>query len=598
MKTLLIFLLFCAVFCSSAHAYDSPNPAGLQVSTASVSLDPIVFDNLATALAKCCGNIQNGKSELLEKMVGIALLVSPRNQSAVVLDVKLQRGASLSSDADWPPDKMATGLLTLGQRLQGGTRDDKLLAGYFLSLAASLDPDNDDIVYAYTMYKQDYGDVDWAGLHGANAGNPAAGIPDQKHAERLVIEAGQQAATDQESSTFKRNQATISGLVVRDLGAKLSGDVLEIVISIQPWHLPNVTRLEFATPVGNEMNVSFDEAISLLRTRYPNLPGGKKMRVSFDDKYTPKDGGSAGLAFSLLGFSLLDGLDIDPNVAVTGDVTVDWKVRPVSGIASKIEGAHKNGKPIVIIPAENVSAIEDMIILNGLEGLMRTQIFAVENVSQAIEIARRDRPGRLQNAIDEYAKLQQAIDAGRTPAVLLRNSAVREILTSVGAQAPEHITTRYVTQLLRGWSPEKLSLEGSLSEVFALLWPYGHVIRGYASNALDMIDDVVLIESMIRIKKLTSYADPQVQALVESLHALIYAHAEYRRAKPDGEKFRDQLLKHRNELGNSVYHLTGLRNDSNNSRKSFYDVRTKTQPVVRELQRLSGNHHFLEALMK
>jgi sporulation protein YlmC with PRC-barrel domain len=537
-------------------------------------------------------------TELIEKMVGIALLVSPRNQSAVVLDVKLQRGDFPQPDTDWTPEKMASGLLSLGQRLLGGGRDDKRLSGYFLSLAASLDPDNDDIVYANTIYRQDYGAVDWSGLQGEKDEDTAGESFSSGDADRLIIEAGEQATTDQQASSFKRNQATISGLVVRDLGAKFSGDVLEILISIQPWHLPNVTRLEFATPVGNDMNVSFDEAISLLRTRYPNLPGGKKMRVSFDDKYTPKDGGSAGLAFSLLGFSLLDDLDLDPNVAVTGDVTVDWKVRPVSGVASKIAGAHKNGKKIVIIPAENIQAIEDMIVLNGVDALMQTQVFAVDDVSQAIEIVRLDRAGRLQNAIDEYGKIQQALDIGRTPAFLLRNEAVRDILKSVETQAPEHVSTRYLMKLLSGWSPKKLSLEGSVSEAFSLLWPYGQIVRGYGSQALDVIDDEVLIESMIRVNQLTSYTDTQVQALVKSLHELIYTHAGYRRAKPDGDTFRRELLKYRKELGNSVYDLTGLRSDDNDARNNVQQVRQKAKLVVTELQKLSGNHHFLESLMR
>lgn len=598
MKFLLWGIGFALLSSLAVAGYESPNPQGLGIEPASISLPESTRGNLATAIAKCCGNLDAEKTALRERMVAIALLVSPRNRDAVVLDARLQKERPPSPDLTWPLEKTAAGLASLGKRLKSGKAADRRLAGYFFSLASDLVPDDDDLLYALSTHEKGSGAVDWSGIHGG-ATSPSSSTPAPKaDPNRVVIVAGEQAADASVATSFKRNQMKVNGLVVRDLGAALSGDILEIVITILPWHLPNVTRLEFATPVGNDMNVSFNEAISLMRTRYPNLPGGKKMRVSFDDKYTLKDGGSAGLAFALIGFALLDGLQLDPAAAVTGDVTVDWLVRDVAGVSAKIAGAQRSGKSLVVIPAGNAADIEDMVLLGGVESLMRTQILAVENVAQAIEILRTDRTGKLQGAMDEFAKLEAALDAGRKPNELMGYRAVRSIVTKTAADVPEHVSARYLVKVMEGWKPQKLSLEGSLSEVTALLWPYGRILKGYGSREFDLITDEILIESMVRANRLNQYADPKVKLLAKSLYDLVYAHADYRGAKKDGNKFRTELKKWRDQIGGSRFRPSGLQRSGSGTQGLLAAAYRQRSVVTAELQKLGSNHHFIEALLR
>lgn len=592
-----IWTIVSALLISQAIAgYESPNPRGLGVDSTSISIPESTRKSLATALAKACGNVKIQNLDLIEKLVAISLLVSPQNRDAVVLDARLKKGESLSPDTKWSTQKTAVGLTSLGNQLKSGNKAEQRLAGYFFALACALDPKNDDTIYALATYERVNGAVDWSGIHGAAAATLTSTVKDAPN--RLTIKAGVQATGTSEASIFQNNQAKVNGLVVRDLGATLSGDLLEIVITILPWHVPNVTRLEFSTPVGNEMNVSFNEAISLLRMRHPNLPGGKTMRISFDDKYTPKDGGSAGLAFCLLGFSLLDGLELDPEVAVTGDITVDWLVRGVGGIHAKIDGARRAGKTMVIIPSENITDLEDMILLSGVEPLLKTQIFAVENVTQAIEIIRKDRTGKLQAAIDEFSKLGAALESGRTLKNLMVNRAARNIATKVAVDAPQNASARYLTKMQNGWKPQKLSLEGSLSEISALLWPYGGILKRYGSRQFDLISDEVLIESMIRANQLNQYTDPKIKSLAKSLYNLVYAHADYRESKPDASKFQTELRKHRAQLGDRRFRAKVLKR-TNSSKDNLLAIAYRQGAVVTtELRKLSANHHFLEALLR
>lgn len=598
MKSLCCALILSMLASTAFAAYESPDSAGLGVDLASISLPESTRANLATAIVKCCGNLGPEQAALLPRLLAVAHLVSPDNRDFIVADARLKKGQSLPKDGTWVPQKTAQGLATLADRLKTGNNAERHLAGYFLSLASDLDRANDDYVFLLAAYEKSAGTVDWAGLRkkaGAATPSAPASTPDPV---RLTIVAGAQAHDADTPPAFQRNQAKVNGLVVRDIGATLSGDILEILITVLPWHEPHVTYLEFATPVGEDMKVSFDEAISLLRTRHPNLPAGKKMRVSFDDKYVPKDGGSAGLAFALLGFALLDGLEFDPAAAVTGDVTVDWLVRGVGGVAAKVDGAQRNGKSLVVIPAVNAGDIEDMVLLDGAGVLMKTQIFAVENVSQAIEILRKDRTRTLQDAMDSFAKLGAALDAGRSPAQLLSSQTARKLAADAVADAPQHLSAQYVLKLMGGWRPEKLSLEGSLSEVSGLLWPYTRVLRGYGDAELDAITDEILIESMIRAQRLTEYADPQVQALVASLSALVSAHADYRQSKKDGAAFRAQLQKHREVLGTARLQLKGLGGSNRAAQNPRYVAYEHRTAVLTELRRLSTNHHFMKALVQ
>jgi len=94
------------------------------------------------------------------------------------------------------------------------------------------------------------------------------------------------------------------------------------------------------------------------------------------------DGPSAGLASTMAIYSALKGQPLKRDVAVTGEISIQGKVKPVGGIYEKIFGAKQAGVQTVIIPEENLAEVP-----SGLKGI---KVIAVDCIEEALEIARAD----------------------------------------------------------------------------------------------------------------------------------------------------------------------------------------------------------------
>lgn len=94
------------------------------------------------------------------------------------------------------------------------------------------------------------------------------------------------------------------------------------------------------------------------------------------------DGPSAGLATTMAIYSALKEKPLRRDVAVTGEISIQGKVKPVGGIYEKIFGAKQAGVQTVIIPAENLAEVP-----SGLKGI---EVIAVENIEEALKIAQVD----------------------------------------------------------------------------------------------------------------------------------------------------------------------------------------------------------------
>lgn len=75
----------------------------------------------------------------------------------------------------------------------------------------------------------------------------------------------------------------------------------------------------------------------------------------------PKEGPSAGVTLAVAIISLLTGIPIKPNCAMTGEITLRGKILPVGGIKEKIIAAHRSGITHVLIPFENQKDLKEDI---------------------------------------------------------------------------------------------------------------------------------------------------------------------------------------------------------------------------------------------
>ncbi|WP_238903033.1 ATP-dependent protease LonB [Clostridium sp. YIM B02506] len=99
-----------------------------------------------------------------------------------------------------------------------------------------------------------------------------------------------------------------------------------------------------------------------------NFPGG-----------TPVDGPSAGISITCAVYSAINGIPIDNKVAMTGEISLIGKVKPIGGVSAKILAAKKSGATTVIIPKDNYD--------ESLEKIEGIKIVPVENIKEVLEVA-------------------------------------------------------------------------------------------------------------------------------------------------------------------------------------------------------------------
>lgn len=91
------------------------------------------------------------------------------------------------------------------------------------------------------------------------------------------------------------------------------------------------------------------------------------------------DGPSAGLATTMAIYSALKERAIRRDIAVTGEISIQGKVKPVGGIYEKIFGAKQAGIKTVLIPEENLGEVP-----TGIKGI---EVTTIDNIEKALEIA-------------------------------------------------------------------------------------------------------------------------------------------------------------------------------------------------------------------
>lgn len=75
---------------------------------------------------------------------------------------------------------------------------------------------------------------------------------------------------------------------------------------------------------------------------------------------TPKDGPSAGIAITTALISVLTQRPVSSKVAMTGEMTLRGRVLAIGGLREKALAAFRKGIPTVIMPKDNLSALDDM----------------------------------------------------------------------------------------------------------------------------------------------------------------------------------------------------------------------------------------------
>ncbi|MFP4015546.1 MAG: ATP-dependent protease LonB [Halanaerobiales bacterium] len=121
---------------------------------------------------------------------------------------------------------------------------------------------------------------------------------------------------------------------------------------------------------------SAENAITVLRRMMNISPYDYDIHINFPGGL-PIDGPSAGVSMAVAIYSALTGNPVDNTIAMTGEVSIRGLIKPVGGIAAKVNAALKAGARTVLIPEENYQNI-----FNRIDGI---DVIPVKSLEDAID---------------------------------------------------------------------------------------------------------------------------------------------------------------------------------------------------------------------
>jgi ATP-dependent Lon protease len=111
----------------------------------------------------------------------------------------------------------------------------------------------------------------------------------------------------------------------------------------------------------------------------PTLFEKKDIHVHVPEGATPKDGPSAGVAMCTSIVSVLTGIAVRRDIAMTGEITLRGRVLPIGGLKEKLLAALRAGIKTVLIPSENEKDLAE-IPDNVKRNLTLTPVATVDQV--------------------------------------------------------------------------------------------------------------------------------------------------------------------------------------------------------------------------
>jgi ATP-dependent Lon protease len=185
----------------------------------------------------------------------------------------------------------------------------------------------------------------------------------------------------------KQNQVgQVTGLAWTEVGGEL--------LTIEAVTMPGKGKTITTGKLGDVMQESIQAALSVVRARSRKL-GVKEdfyqkndIHIHLPEGATPKDGPSAGIGMTTAVVSILTGIPVRSDVAMTGEITLRGEVLQIGGLKEKLLAAHRGGIKTVLIPDENVKDLVEIPdnVKNKLE------IVPVKWIDKVLELALERQP--------------------------------------------------------------------------------------------------------------------------------------------------------------------------------------------------------------
>ena len=185
----------------------------------------------------------------------------------------------------------------------------------------------------------------------------------------------------------------VTGLAWTEVGGEL--------LTIEAVALPGKGKMITTGKLGEVMQESIQAALSVVRSRSRALGipedfyQKNDVHIHLPEGATPKDGPSAGIAITTAMVSILTGIPVRADVAMTGEITLRGEVLPIGGLKEKLLAAHRGGIKTVLIPHENVKDLVE--IPDNIKN--RLDIHPVKWIDEVLGYALERKPEALPEAV-------------------------------------------------------------------------------------------------------------------------------------------------------------------------------------------------------
>jgi ATP-dependent Lon protease len=163
-----------------------------------------------------------------------------------------------------------------------------------------------------------------------------------------------------------RDRVALPGVAIGLAVTGAGGDVLFVETSATDGGPDGDVALTITGQLGDVMQESARIALTYVRSHAAELGldrsalDRKRVHVHFPAGAVPKDGPSAGITMTTALVSLLSGRPVRPDLAMTGEVTLQGRVLPIGGVKQKLLAAHRAGVRVVVLPAANEADLDDV----------------------------------------------------------------------------------------------------------------------------------------------------------------------------------------------------------------------------------------------
>jgi len=200
----------------------------------------------------------------------------------------------------------------------------------------------------------------------------------------------------------------VTGLAWTSVGGEL--------LTLEGAATPGKGRIIKTGKLGEVMQESIQAALTVVRSRASGMGIAEDyfekhdLHIHVPEGATPKDGPSAGIGMVTALVSVMTGIPVRADVAMTGEITLRGKVLAIGGLKEKLLAAHRGGIKTVIIPKENEKDLRD--IPDNIKADL--EILAVDWIDEVLDVALESKPEDVIGEIltGDDAKAQKD-DAGR-----------------------------------------------------------------------------------------------------------------------------------------------------------------------------------------